>query len=346
MAAHSAYAWVFSGLLAFSATSLAGSRTLRVPREHSTIQAAVDAATDGDRIVVERGRFCGATVTKRVTLSGRPGATIVGCDQPVLGSGLRMGFFLPDARASGTRVSGFRFDGSGVSNQNLTPVALGVLARQVDDVDVTDNDFLGSVQAVTNTDGSRWRVLRNRIEHLTALTCDGLCTGGDGIVFQQRLRLDVRPRDNIAAFNRIQGRIPDGLNEFSVVGIFALGQSGTWIVGNTLEIPANPKAAGEGDGVELSDQCCGTVVVSTTINSRVLFNDGRRSQVAVRVDVDAHGGPGNLAGAILFGNQGRVVLPPGGATPWFIHRHAAAASTLLPSTGASTEYQFRPAVSW
>jgi hypothetical protein len=334
MAARSGFGWTLLALLTFSVPSLAGSRVLRVPREYSTIQAAVDAAVDGDRILVQRGRFCGATISKRLVLTGRPGTTIIGCDQPALATGLRMGFFLPDGRASGTSIRGFRFDGTGVSNQNLAPVALGVLARQVDDVDV-----------VTNTDGSHWRVLDNRIVHLTALTCDGLCTGGDGIVFQQRLRLDVRPRDNIAALNHIEGRIPDGLNEFSVVGVFVLGQEGTWILGNRLDIPANPNSAAEGDGVELSDQCCGTVVVSTTVKSRVLFNDGRHSQVAVRVDVDSHGGSGNLEGAIIFGNKGKVVLPPTGASRTSL-RGDAAVFEFAPSPAASTRDGPRPSVSW
>src|SRR5262249_3821102 len=76
---------------------------LRVPQRYSTIQAAVDAANDGDQIVVSRGRFCGATLTRRVSLQARPGATIVGCDAPVSGP-YRVGFLLTDARASGSSI--------------------------------------------------------------------------------------------------------------------------------------------------------------------------------------------------------------------------------------------------
>jgi hypothetical protein len=311
----SACGWLLLGLLGLAVVPVAEARSIRVPHDQPTVQAAVEAASDGDRILVGRGSFCGATIDRRVDLVGTHGTTIVGCPDPVVGAGLRAGFLLPDGRASGTRIRGFRFDGRGVSNANLTPLALGVLARQVDGVEVSDNTFVGVVQAVTNTDGSGWRVLFNRIEGLTALSCDGLCTGGDGIVFQQRLRLDVRPKDNVAAFNWIEGRIPDGLNEFSFAGIFVLGQDGAVLVANRLAFPDNPAAAGEGDGILITDQCCASVVVSTSIGWHVLFNDGRRSEVAVRVAPDATGGLGNLVGAKLFGNQGRIELPPGASRP-------------------------------
>jgi len=285
---------------------------LSVPQQYATIQAAVDVASDGDRVVVSRGRFCGATLTKRVALQGKPGATIVGCDAPVTGP-YRVGFLLPDAGASGSSIHGFRFDGRGVSNANLAPLGAAILGRSANDVSVVGNDFDGTFQAVTNTDGSGWRVLFNRVAHLTALTCDGGCAGGDGIVFQQRLVLDHRPRGNLAAFNHVQGDIPDGLNEFSMVGVFVLGQSRALVAGNDFAIPHNPDADAQGVGVLVTDHCCAAVVVSTSVNTDVLFNDGRRSELVLRVDPDAQGGDGNLEGARIFGNRGKEDLPPGSA---------------------------------
>lgn len=287
-----------------------GRRLLRVPQDHPTIQDAVDVARDGDRILVGRGRFCGATITRRLELTGREGATIIGCAVPMIGA-LRAGFFLPQAQASGTTIRGFRFDGKSVSNTNLAPLALGILARSVDRVSVLHNEFQGTIQAVTNTDGSRWSVLFNHVEHLTALTCDGACAGGDAIVFQQRLVLDRRPRGNLAAFNHVQGDIPDGLNEFSMTGVFVLGQERARVVGNDFAIPHNPRAASVGVGVLVSDHCCAAVVVSTSVKTDVLFNDGRRSELVLRVDTDAQGGAGNLEGAWIFGNRGTVDLPAG-----------------------------------
>ena len=287
-------------------------RILRVPERYGTIQAAVDAANDGDRIIVSRGRFCGATLTRRVSLQAKPGGTIVGCDAPVSGP-YRVGLLLPDARASGSSIRGFRFDGRGVSNTNLAPLGAGILARSADDVTVVDNDFEGTFQAVTNTDGSGWTVLFNRVEHLTALTCDGGCAGGDGIVFQQRLVLDRRPRGNVAAFNHVQGDIPDGLNEFSMVGVFVLGQSHAVVVANAFKVPHNPAAGAQGVGILVSDHCCAAVEVSTSVKTDVLFNDGLRSELVLRVDPDIQGGNGNLEGARIFGNRGKVELPAAAA---------------------------------
>lgn len=307
-------------LLATTSASAAGERpdldrvnVLRVPQRYATIQAAVDAADDGDQIVVSPGRFCGATITRRLVLKGKHGATIVGCEAPVTGA-FRIGFFLPDGRASGTSIRGFRFDGRGVSNANLAPLGAGILARSADDVTVLGNHFDGTFQAITNTDGSGWTVLFNRVERLTALTCDGGCAGGDAIVFQQRLVLDRRPRGNVAAFNRVQGDIPDGLNEFSMVGVLVLGQARALVAANLFAIPRNPGAEAQGVGVLVTDHCCAAVEVSTSVNTDVLFNDGRRSELVLRVDPDVNGGPGNLEGARIFGNRGEVELPPG-ATP-------------------------------
>lgn len=321
MRTHSLAVQAVLSLLAVSSSAVAGGghehrdgHVLRVPQQYATIQAAVDAAEDGDHVLVSRGRFCGATLTRRVELKGKPGATIIGCDAPVTGA-YRIGFYLPDGRASGSSIRGFRFDGRGVSNGNLAPLGAGVLARSADDVSVVDNTFDGTFQAVTNTDGSGWTVLFNRIEHLTALTCDGGCAGGDGIVFQQRLVLDRRPRGNVAAFNHVQGDIPDGLDEFSMVGVFVLGQARARVAANSFRIPHNPGAAAEGVGVLVSDHCCAAVVVSTSVKTDVLFNDGRHSEVVLRVDPDAQGGDGNLEGARIFGNRGKVELPPGAAPP-------------------------------
>ena len=300
------------GCLAALAASLPAQafHDLRVPQDQPTIQAAVDAARPGQRIVVSRGKFCGATLSRRVNLVGKHGATIIGCPDPTVGP-LRTGFLLPDGRSSGSSISGFTFDGRGISNADLTPLAAGILGRSADDVSVSRNSFLGTIQAITNTDGSRWKVVFNDVEGLTALTCDGQCAGGDGIVFQQRLDLTSRPRDNVAAFNSVQGQIPDGLSEFSVVGVFLLGQRGSIVVANHLAIPDNPVTDAQGVGILISDQCCAAVVTSTSIDWRVLFNDGRRSQIAVQVSPDVNGGRGNLEGGVLFGNQGRIDLPAG-----------------------------------
>src|SRR3954462_4472371 len=74
-------------------TELASAKVLRVPGKLATIQAAVDAARDGDAIRVAPGAYCGATLDKRVELVGVGHPRIIGCaGGPALGA-TRVGFF-------------------------------------------------------------------------------------------------------------------------------------------------------------------------------------------------------------------------------------------------------------
>lgn len=292
-----------------AAPAAAEPSTLRVPEDFPTIQAAVNAAASGDQIRVGPGAWCGAEVAKSVDLVGEGGATIVGCASPNLFGLLRIGFFLPSAAASGTTIRHFTFDGRGVSNANLDPLAFAVFARDADAVIVEQNDILGTIQAITNTRGNGWTVSHNQILGLSVLTCDGFCGGGDGIVFQERNSNGSLPSqrglDNSATFNVITGAIPDGLDEFSMVGIVVIGQDGVVVKNNRISIPANPSALGTGIGIEVSDQCCGAGAVGLTcINSVIVNNDGRGSELAVVISPDAASGPGNLQGATLRGNFG------------------------------------------
>jgi hypothetical protein len=75
--------WLWVSIVAGWAlpAATAQARTLRVPRDYPSIQGAVDAAAAGDEIEVGKGRFCGATISKPLTLTSarHHGATIVGC---------------------------------------------------------------------------------------------------------------------------------------------------------------------------------------------------------------------------------------------------------------------------
>jgi hypothetical protein len=292
-------------VMAATCGAASAATTLRVPEDFATIQDAVNAASPGDRVRVGPGRWCGATVDKRVRLEGWALPTIVGCTAPTLDAlPLRVGFLL-GAGASGAQVRGFVFDGRGVSNTNTDPLAFAVLARGADDVAIAGNVVVGTAQALTNTGGSGWNVDYNAIFGLTAFTCDGFCGGGDAIVFQQRVPDADRAVGNSAEHNFVSGAIPDGLDEFDMTGVVIFGQEGATASYNLLAIPKNPHAGGDGVGVLVSDRCCGEPTpFETSIDSVIFANDGRASQIAVRVERDAHDGTGNTEGAFIAANRG------------------------------------------
>ncbi len=291
-------------VVGFAAEAAAHAGVIRVPRDARTIQAAVDRADDGDVITVAPGRYCGATITKEVHLIASWATRIIGCDAPLI-SGLRAGFFLPDESSSGSTITGFRFDGDGISDTNTRPLAFAIFARDAHGVIVDLNWIEGTIQGITNTRGDGWIIAGNKICDLTLITRGG----GDAIVLQQRDPALDRAAGNIVGFNDIEGRIPNGHAAFDMVGVLVIGQERPAITFNRLKIPDNRRAEARGIGILVTDVCCGdSVSFPTTHGAIIVGNDGRRSQFAVIVDRDASGGTGNSRQLVLVGNKGVVLV--------------------------------------
>lgn len=294
----------------------------RVPAQYPTIQAAIDAAQDGDKIRVSRGEYCGATITKRVTLEGRGKPRIVGCDTgPTITPGTRAGFFLPGSKgvnaASGSVIRGFVFEGRGISNTNLAPLAFGIFARFASEVEVLNNSFRGTVQAITNTAGDRWLIAHNRITELTLFDCTVRCSGGDGIVLGIATGALAAPGGAAAALNRaegntilhnsIEGRAPDGFSRFSMAGILLLSADHTTVLYNRLRLRDNPAADAVGQGILVTDICCGlpSGFSPGSRNTTLAFNDGRKSEKGIVVEGT---GGANTEGLVLQRNRGTTVV--------------------------------------
>ena len=169
--------------------ALAQGFTWTVPGDFSTIQAAINAVSDGDTIHVGPGTFAGALVNKSVHIKGVGGAAID--SGPVHSSGLIQGFRL---------VAGS--DGATISHLTFTPnIDLAIMnGAAVDDVTVTQCTFLNSVQAVSNWVGNRWGITHNVITDLRTR-----CGGGIGILVADYTGSVVN--DNVVSHNKISGTL-------------------------------------------------------------------------------------------------------------------------------------------
>ena len=308
---------------------VAQARTWRVPQDHRTIQAAVDAAADGDDIEVAAGRHCGARIDKRVQLRAAGLAVIAGCDGgPTLFGKLRAGFLLPGTSqtspARGTHIRGFSFDGAGVSNRNFDALAFGVYGRFTSDVTVEDNQFDGTVQAITNTAGDGWTIRSNRIRGLTLFDCGEQCGGGVGITVQAAAGPEAapggdaepanRPERTVIVSNQVQGQAPAGFTRFPITGILVLGADATLVSNNLFSIRPGDGALADyplAAGVTFSDRCCGRPALSLGTNlSAVMLNDGGDSPYTAVVEGE---GGANTNGLLMTGNRGEVLVE--GARP-------------------------------
>jgi hypothetical protein len=91
-----------------------------------------------------------------------------------------------------------------------------------------------------------------------------------------------------------------------MAGVFVLAADDTLVARNRVSIPDNPNADATGDGILVSNVCCGEPdVVPGARNTGIIFNDGRDSQFGVVVEGT---GGANTGGLVLRGNSGPVLV--------------------------------------
>lgn len=106
----------------------ATAQVLHVPKDYSTIQAAVDAALPGEKIIVAPGEYAGATITKPIELSGAGEHTKITSGSPTFANA---GFYVQlnqqGPSDSGVKITHFTFE----SQAGSTPSGMfaGVVVR-------------------------------------------------------------------------------------------------------------------------------------------------------------------------------------------------------------------------
>lgn len=154
---------------------------------YATIEAALGAAVDGDRILVGPGNHAGAYLDKSVSIKGQDGAVID--SGPMHPAGLSMGFRL--LAGSG---------GASISHLTFT-VDLAIMnGDAVNNVEIDHNTFLNTIQAVSNWTGNGWYIHHNEIIDLR--TRNG---GGIGILIADRSGFQAS--NNVVSNNKIYGTL-------------------------------------------------------------------------------------------------------------------------------------------
>ena len=138
--------------------------------EYTTIQDAINAANDGDTILVGAGEWYGGIVNKPVRIIGMKGAIIVDgpaypClpGPPVPGPG-RIGFYIrPEGK--GSTLSHFTFRGGYTDETKQSWLAFAIFARiGADGVTFTHNKIINCRQCITFRDCDDWTVTYNTIK--------------------------------------------------------------------------------------------------------------------------------------------------------------------------------------
>ncbi|MFQ5852456.1 MAG: nitrous oxide reductase family maturation protein NosD [Candidatus Binatia bacterium] len=163
---------------------------IKVPEDYSTIQAAIDAAQDGDLILVEPGEYAGAIVNKTVDIRGEEGETVINsgprlfpapsvvkyevgfmfCDDDPLDAPI-CSFFGIFGTGSGSRISGFTFESDIVTDCSVGNLVFPIFSVGTDNVVVKNNVIHDAIMGITNWDGSNWVIKDNDILGSQIMTC-------------------------------------------------------------------------------------------------------------------------------------------------------------------------------
>ena len=314
--------FVLALVLSFSvvATTPVAAATINVPGDYATIQAAVDAASSGDTIVVAAGTYFGATVSKAVTIQAKTGDTVIINDGPNTHTFLRAGFyFASDYSGNGATISGFDIQGAiqaGTTDDGKLDFA--VFSRGANNVEIEGNTICDMLQGITNWHGNGWQINDNEITDLWTLN-----GGGVGILVGANDGSTVA--GNVISGNKISGTLSvysgDG-GGYDGSGIvlyadFRWSPGGivtdSLVKGNEISMTSDTPATVNFNGIELVDTRDSDANPSAVLNNQVICNSvHNNSRIGIYVSAGTSGNGVNFNS--IFANMEHGVRYDGTGT--------------------------------
>jgi len=146
-------------------------KTIIVPDDYPTIQAAINAAEEGDTILVKAGTYEEAiTIDKSLTLTGE------GMENTIIDGSEALTYYVVNIKSSNINISGFEIrnpnyspgigieilnDRVNITKNNITKCSCGIRI-EANETYVAENEFRGNPTAIESY-GANNRIVRNEI---------------------------------------------------------------------------------------------------------------------------------------------------------------------------------------
>ncbi|RKY16409.1 MAG: hypothetical protein DRQ55_18075 [Planctomycetota bacterium] len=232
----------------------AAADTFQVPGDFPSIQEAVDAASDGDMVVVKRGRYA-----EHVVIAGFAGLTLMGKGKPII-DGEDLGTPLRITASSDVTVTGFVIERSSEH---------GIFLFQCLDCVVTKCRVQDTSESgIVADDSDRITISKNRLQDIgedgIGLSDDQAVTSNDCLVEKNRILrpdddgVDANGSGNTFQKNTVKDAGGDGFdtdsgsgNTFEKNKVFACARSGFNLDSDTNRLVRNKVIKAGHDGIEI-----------------------------------------------------------------------------------------------